>query len=88
MVQTVDINCDHTIIVTGGLDKTTIVWVYNSTTNNYDNQTLTDIKGIVSVVRINNNGSVVLVGGNDTAVYIYTLNGTTYRLQPGSSTNH
>lgn len=53
-VQTLDINNDHTLIVTGSTDETAILWVYNPVSGSYDNKVVfDDPKSVVSVVRIN-----------------------------------
>jgi WD40 repeat protein len=75
----VDINSDHTIIVSGSVDQTAIVWRYNETSGGYDSsQTLTDVQSYIPIVQISGNGSVIVVGGGLQDVYVYLLSGDQY----------
>ncbi|CAM6005759.1 unnamed protein product [Sphagnum balticum] len=62
-VESVDINSDHSIIVSGSVDETAIIWAYNATSGTYDLlQQLDDVESSVPIVQVSNNGSVVAVG--------------------------
>lgn len=62
-VTSIDINNDHTIIVSGSEDETAIVWAYNSDTGSYNvKQTLEGMAAAVPIVKVSGDGNIIAVG--------------------------